>query len=374
MRRNRVNARKAIPRSRSSGDASFGLPRTTCAGSLDTRFAMTASSIVPTSAAGAGEAGAPGRNRLELALDGATLDDVAGMRNLKEWLASAGGVHRRTGRAALDPPRGFCCSACRAPARVLRAKAIAGSWGVPLLRLDLGALYSKWAGETERQLRGRWRRLSGWHRRFSGSTRSRRDLPPAATITTAASRAACSGRCSPGWRSGSRACSSLPPRTTSNGFRRAAPQRRFDEIFSSTYRCFDPRSDLPVASEAPRRRRRFRCVVARACMRRLLRRRDRAGDRCGALCRARAAGAVDASARSRGARFDEAAVDGDGGAGRRPSRMGCGPHRVGVDRVQSAFFAPTRPAFPRMSTGIATRSLFRCSRSAGVPLGYCPLK
>jgi SpoVK/Ycf46/Vps4 family AAA+-type ATPase len=35
----------------------------------------------------------------------------------------------------------------------LAAKAVAGSWGVPLLRLDFGALYDKFIGETERKTR-----------------------------------------------------------------------------------------------------------------------------------------------------------------------------------------------------------------------------
>jgi SpoVK/Ycf46/Vps4 family AAA+-type ATPase len=35
----------------------------------------------------------------------------------------------------------------------LAARAVAGSWRVPLLRLDFGALYNKFHGETERNLR-----------------------------------------------------------------------------------------------------------------------------------------------------------------------------------------------------------------------------
>ncbi|MCZ7655024.1 MAG: AAA family ATPase [Rhodocyclaceae bacterium] len=33
------------------------------------------------------------------------------------------------------------------------AKAVAGAWGVPLLRLDFATLYNKFFGETERNLR-----------------------------------------------------------------------------------------------------------------------------------------------------------------------------------------------------------------------------
>ena len=35
----------------------------------------------------------------------------------------------------------------------LAAKSVAGSWGIPLLRLDFGTLYNKYYGETERNLR-----------------------------------------------------------------------------------------------------------------------------------------------------------------------------------------------------------------------------
>jgi SpoVK/Ycf46/Vps4 family AAA+-type ATPase len=35
----------------------------------------------------------------------------------------------------------------------LAAKAVAGLWGLPLLRIDMGALYNKYIGETEKNLR-----------------------------------------------------------------------------------------------------------------------------------------------------------------------------------------------------------------------------
>jgi SpoVK/Ycf46/Vps4 family AAA+-type ATPase len=35
----------------------------------------------------------------------------------------------------------------------LAAKAVAGLWGLPLMRMDVGALYNKYHGETERNLR-----------------------------------------------------------------------------------------------------------------------------------------------------------------------------------------------------------------------------
>ncbi len=91
---------------------------------------------------------------LELVMDGATLDDVAGMHALKGWLAQRRDVFvGAPGSPRIDPPRGVLLLGVQGAGKSLAAKAVAGAWGVPLLRLDAGALYSKWAGETERQLR-----------------------------------------------------------------------------------------------------------------------------------------------------------------------------------------------------------------------------
>jgi len=95
-----------------------------------------------------------GGTGLELVMDGATLDDVAGMANLKGWLAQRRAVFVAAPDAPpLDPPRGVLLLGVQGAGKSLAAKAIAGAWGVPLLRLDVGALYSKWAGETEARLR-----------------------------------------------------------------------------------------------------------------------------------------------------------------------------------------------------------------------------
>jgi hypothetical protein len=95
-----------------------------------------------------------GGTGIELVLEGTTLDDVAGMPRLKSWLAQRRAVFvGEPGAPALDPPRGVLLLGVQGAGKSLAAKAVAGSFGVPLLRLDLASLYSKWAGETERQLR-----------------------------------------------------------------------------------------------------------------------------------------------------------------------------------------------------------------------------
>jgi SpoVK/Ycf46/Vps4 family AAA+-type ATPase len=53
----------------------------------------------------------------------------------------------------LDPPRGVLLLGVQGCGKSLAAKAIAGGFGVPLVRLDFGTLYDKYQGETEKNLR-----------------------------------------------------------------------------------------------------------------------------------------------------------------------------------------------------------------------------
>jgi len=85
-------------------------------------------------------------------LDTARFDEVGGLAGLKQWLA-----RRRDaffGQAPeLDAPRGVLLVGVQGGGKSLAAKAVAGSWGLPLLRLDVGSLYDKFFGETEKNLR-----------------------------------------------------------------------------------------------------------------------------------------------------------------------------------------------------------------------------
>src|SRR5690606_37534178 len=77
-----------------------------------------------------------------------------GLSNLKNWLdlrkeTFSGDVNI----PGLDPPKGILLLGVQGCGKSLAAKAVAGSWGVPLLRLDFGSLYNKYHGETERNLR-----------------------------------------------------------------------------------------------------------------------------------------------------------------------------------------------------------------------------
>ena len=79
--------------------------------------------------------------------------DVAGFGNLKRWLQQRRAAFGSTPPPGLDPPRGVLLLGVQGCGKSLAAKATAAALGVPLLRLDFGALYNKFHGETERNLR-----------------------------------------------------------------------------------------------------------------------------------------------------------------------------------------------------------------------------
>jgi AAA+ superfamily predicted ATPase len=86
--------------------------------------------------------------------DTARFADVGGARRLKRWVEQ-----RRLPfvqdppPAGLDPPKGMLLLGVQGCGKSLLAKAVAGGFGVPLVRLDFGTLYDKYHGETEKNLR-----------------------------------------------------------------------------------------------------------------------------------------------------------------------------------------------------------------------------
>jgi SpoVK/Ycf46/Vps4 family AAA+-type ATPase len=91
---------------------------------------------------------------LEYVDSGETLGQVGGLGSLKQWL-----IRRK---AAFDPaardwglptPRGVLLVGVQGCGKSLAAKAIANELGHPLLRMDVGRLFSKLVGETELNLR-----------------------------------------------------------------------------------------------------------------------------------------------------------------------------------------------------------------------------
>ncbi|MGB6356474.1 MAG: AAA family ATPase [Steroidobacteraceae bacterium] len=82
----------------------------------------------------------------------AKFTDVGGMQNLRHWLTSRKPAFDGTA-PELDPPKGVLLLGVQGCGKSLAARAAAGIFGVPLVRLDFGALYSKWQGEAEKNLR-----------------------------------------------------------------------------------------------------------------------------------------------------------------------------------------------------------------------------
>ena len=91
---------------------------------------------------------------LQFEYDTARFNDVGGLTRLKSWLQKRRPAFRGDGSAAhLDAPKGILLLGVQGCGKSLAAKATAGIFGVPLLRLDFGAIYDKYHGETERKLR-----------------------------------------------------------------------------------------------------------------------------------------------------------------------------------------------------------------------------
>jgi len=78
--------------------------------------------------------------------------DIGGMQSLRRWLTSRRPAFDGTA-PELDPPKGVLLLGVQGCGKSLAARGAAGIFGVPLVRLDFGALFSKWHGESEKNLR-----------------------------------------------------------------------------------------------------------------------------------------------------------------------------------------------------------------------------
>ena len=84
----------------------------------------------------------------------ASFADIAGVSRVREWVQRRRAVFLSPEiTPMLDPPKGVLLLGVQGCGKSLAAKAIAGGFGVPLVRLDFGTLYNKYQGETEKNLR-----------------------------------------------------------------------------------------------------------------------------------------------------------------------------------------------------------------------------
>lgn len=82
------------------------------------------------------------------------MESVGGLENLKEWLSSRSSAFSPAARAyGLQSPKGAVLVGIPGCGKSLACKAIGTEWGVPIIRLDLGSLKSKYVGESEGNLR-----------------------------------------------------------------------------------------------------------------------------------------------------------------------------------------------------------------------------
>ncbi len=83
-----------------------------------------------------------------------SLEDVGGLAHLKQWLAQRKHGFTEAARTfGVPEPRGVLLLGVQGCGKSLTAKAIATSWRMPLVRLDMGRIYSGLVGSSEENLR-----------------------------------------------------------------------------------------------------------------------------------------------------------------------------------------------------------------------------
>lgn len=85
-----------------------------------------------------------------------TIDDIGGLENLKEWLKKKAKIFSSLDKAikfGVDIPKGIMIIGMPGCGKSLTAKATAGLFEIPLVRLDVGRLLGKYVGESEENMR-----------------------------------------------------------------------------------------------------------------------------------------------------------------------------------------------------------------------------
>ena len=153
---------------------------------------------------------------LQFEYDTARFGDVGGLENLKRWLEFRKPAFTADSDAAhLDVPKGILLIGVQGCGKSLAAKATAGIFGLPLLRLD----FARALQQVSRRDRAQPARITAvqptsWRPAYSGSTRSKKGS--CRTRLRDRHQSACLGNLPDlDGREESRRCSSSPLRTTS---------------------------------------------------------------------------------------------------------------------------------------------------------------
>jgi SpoVK/Ycf46/Vps4 family AAA+-type ATPase len=95
-----------------------------------------------------------GTGLLEYVESPVDLGEIGGLSRLKTWLTQRHcGFSKEAAAFGLCAPRGVLMLGVQGAGKSLAAKAVATAWQMPLMRMDVGALYDKYIGESERRLR-----------------------------------------------------------------------------------------------------------------------------------------------------------------------------------------------------------------------------
>ncbi|MFJ5695910.1 AAA family ATPase [Arthrobacter sp. NPDC093125] len=84
-----------------------------------------------------------------------TMNDVGGLENLKKWLAKRNGSWLpEAQRWSIPAPKGVLITGIPGCGKSLTATCMSTMWGLPLLRLDVGRVFSGLVGSSEQNMRG----------------------------------------------------------------------------------------------------------------------------------------------------------------------------------------------------------------------------
>lgn len=85
---------------------------------------------------------------------GLTLAEIGGLDVFKEWLRIRAATFSPKGRAfGIDPPKGVLLTGIPGCGKSWSAKCVAASWHLPLIKLDMGKVYSSLVGSSEEHMR-----------------------------------------------------------------------------------------------------------------------------------------------------------------------------------------------------------------------------